>query len=50
MVSIDQVVGEIIVDNACVFGLIVYRHIRIFITMIIFLIGAVLTNPKQNDS
>ena len=57
MVSIDQVVGEIIVNNVCVLcelekiGLIDYKHIKSFNnSMIIFLIGAVLTNPKQNNN
>ena len=57
MVLIDQVVDEIIVNNVCVLcelkkpKLIDYKHIKSLInTMIIFLIGAVLTNPKQNDS
>ena len=57
MVLIDQVAGEIIVNNVRVLceleklGLIVYRHIRsLIITMIILLIGAVLTNPRQNDN
>ena len=54
MVLIDQVVGEIIVNNVYVLcelekiGLIGYKHIKSLITtMIIFLIGAVLTDPKQ---
>ena len=55
MVLIDQVVGEIIVNNACVLcelektwinRLQTYKEL---ITMIIFLIGVVLTNPRQND-
>ena len=57
MVLIDQVVGEIMVNNVCVLceleklGLTVYRHIRsLIITTIVFLIVVVLTNPRQNDN
>ena len=51
MVLIDQVVGEIIVNNVCVLCELQKNWIKSLITtVIIFLIGAVLTNPKQHNN